>query len=287
MATAKKIQPLPPHVEIDKYLGKSKQRVHRIGIELEGGWTKLPEGVRLTHDGSVRIQNPELTTMQHEAYLELNRMYRNGRLNPTQLMEFQHLHNLANGSGGMSVGELPSPPIEVEALSAWMKIHYPQKVNGTCGMHMHMSFKYPLHYQRLMVPEYQSTILEYVKRWAKKENLDAKHPIWERLGGSSRYCQHKFYADLQARRKGDKGHDQNTPGHRYTVINYAYGRFQTVECRLLPMFEDVTQSIQALEEVLNITNGFLRSQVKKEPIETAHVSLDEDPVREQVTEYFL
>lgn len=287
MATVKKIA---TPIDIDRYLKRTfegrHQRVNLLGIELEGLWSKLPEGVHLTHDGSVRVPPPSMLQVEIDRYTWLHNRYQRGVIERPELAEYQVLHQRVNGGGnGGQTGELPSPPIEVSAFPAWMKIHYPQHVNGTCGLHVHMSFKSALHYQRLMVPEYQSTILKYIDVWAKKENLPSAHPIWERLSGKSRYCQHKFYADLQARRKGEKGHDQNAPGHRYTAINYAYGRFQTVECRLLPMFTTVEQSIRSIQEVIQITNAFLLA-TKKEPTENAFVGLD-DPLHEEVREYYL
>lgn len=43
---------------IEDLIGKCKNRVHRVGIELEGGWEVLPKNVRALHqDVSVKIPN--------------------------------------------------------------------------------------------------------------------------------------------------------------------------------------------------------------------------------------
>ena len=207
-------------LNIDKQRGKARNRVYRVGIELEGGWDKLAPGTRLVHDGSV------IFTMPVNA-----------------------------------IGELPSGVLDTVNGSptywgSWLKVNHPHHVNHTCGMHVHLSFKTAFAYNKLMTAQYPATVLQEFKQWAKKEGLDEDHPIWYRLAGKSRYCQHKFFADEQVLNK-EKDHNQDRAGHRYTVINYAYGRYSTVECRLLPMFDHVDRSARAVQELLDITNAFL------------------------------
>ena len=64
----------------------------------------------------------------------------------------------------------------------------------------------------------QVPMVEEFKKWAKKEGLVDTHPLIPRLGGQSRFCQFKFDADGQVQNH-DKDHNQDRPGHRYTVIN--------------------------------------------------------------------
>lgn len=51
-------QPYDPPVPLEKYLAGDreikKSRIHLVGVELEGGWDKAPEGARVQRDGSVR-----------------------------------------------------------------------------------------------------------------------------------------------------------------------------------------------------------------------------------------
>ena len=227
-------------VDIDKWLGKARSRIYRVGVELEGGWDKLPQkGVVIVHDGSVRF--------------------------PGKIVDY--------------IGEIPSPALEVSALPRWMGIFHPQHVNETCGMHVHMSFMSALCYARLMRPEYPATIIKYVEKWARAEELPAAHPIWDRLAGKSRFCQHVFHADEQVSTVR-KDHDQQRPGHRYTVMNYCFNTNGTMECRLLPMMEKAEQSIRAVQEIINITNAFLVVTAQKE--KKVKVAIDEDskPMRE-------
>jgi hypothetical protein len=219
-------QDLGPSLNIDAFRGKVYNRIYRIGIELEGGWIKLPPGVRqLQHDGSVQIEPQAGIPLQ--------------------------------------IGELAIGPITLQEWPRWLKTHYPQKVNQTCGMHVHLQTTTSLAYARLMDARYPATVIDYFKRWSTREGLSKDHPIWNRLRGKSVYCQHLYMADDQIR-NNSKDHDRARPGHRYTVINYCHGRYGTVECRLLPMMDTVDQAERAIQEFVDITNGFLRATRKKE-----------------------
>lgn len=207
-------------LDIDKARQRARNRIYRVGLELEGGWNKLPAGTRLVHDGSVRFAIP----INH-------------------------------------VGEMPSPVLDVVKDSptfwqTWLRTNYPHHVNETCGLHVHLSFKTAFAYNRLMTAQYPATVVEEFKKWAKAEALSGEHPIWSRLMDKSRFCQHTFDADRQVINR-DKDHNQERNGHRYTVINYCYSRYSTIECRLLPMMGNIDQAIRAVQELLDVTNAFL------------------------------
>lgn len=231
MATGK---PLGPPLDLDSFL-KARNRVHRVGIELEGGWAKVAPGINIVRDGSVRFNE--------DTIYGLKLRY---------------------------VGELASPPLEVKTPSnewspeflSFMRTNYPLTHNDTCGMHVHLSFTSCFAYQRLMVPSYPGTIVAYMSKWAAQQGLPLTHPIWDRLANKSRYCQHLFYADDQSRSRG-KDYDQHREGHRYTLINYCWSRYQTLECRLLPMMGTVDLAISAIQEIVTITNAFLRATAKR------------------------
>lgn len=223
MAEAKKVvSPL----DIDNLLGTTWNRIDRMGVELEGGWKALPDGIPPTRDTSV-------------------------------------FKDQGNKMPGYHVGEIPIGPMLPAALSARMKKFYPDFVDHSCGMHVHMSFETLLFYQTLMSPEYQETVCEYLLRWAKKEEFPIDHCIWPRLRGESLYCQKKFWPDAQVNFKS-KDHDQKRHGHRYTVVNFVNRPPQTptVEIRVLPMMKTVEQGIRGVEMILDITNACLYKMVK-------------------------
>lgn len=216
-------------LDIDAFREKARNRVYRIGVELEGGWDKVPAGVQIVHDGSVRFGIPI-----------------------------------------RYIGEWPLGPLDLVKNSPlyWvnaMRNAYPPHVNDSCGMHVHLSFKTAFAYNRLMTPQYPATVIAAFEKWAKQQQLPEAHSIWPRLAGASRYCQFKFDADNQVLNR-DKDHDQGRPGHRYTVVNYCYGRYNTLECRLLPMMQTVDQACNAIQELISVTNAFLVAlPVKREP----------------------
>lgn len=274
---------------------KLKPRITMIGIELEGGWITVPPGTRVIRDGSVRgLPNPtgglsiEVGGGPPRQVATLRDRARNNRRTgesteaamlrlstDDQMMAAQAMVALPE----MQVGEIPSPPMPPAEMGVWMRRYYPQSVNETCGLHVHMSFENSLHYQRLMVASYQATILKYIGLWAREEGLPKSHCLWPRLRGESVYCQHQFWADHQVKTRG-KDHDQRREGHRYTVINYCYGTNGTVECRLMPMMADAEQGVRAVQRILDITNAFLAKGKEREAKLVAKATALEDTYSE-------
>ena len=207
---------------IDDILGKPKNRVSRIGVELEGAWNFLPPGTRLEMDASV-FRDPATETR---------------KIPPGHL-----------------AGELPIGPIQPGALPKFMRKYYPHKVDKSCGMHVHMSFESVWHYALLMTPDYQDTMIEYLGQWARAEGFSACHHIFERLDGNNTYCQRKFWPDQQVQYT-KKDYDHNRFGHRYTIVHFC-GRQMTVEVRVLPMMDTVEQAIRGVRRVVDITNACL------------------------------
>ncbi len=196
-------------------------RIERVGIELEGAWKVVPDGQSLTRDTSV-------------------------------------FKDQGNSVPGHKVGELPIGPMMPASIPAKMKKFYPDLVDHSCGMHVHMSFEDLWLYGLLMSQEYLETVCEYLTRWAKKEGFPADHYIWPRLRGDSVYCQKKFWPMDQVNFR-QKDHDQKRQGHRYTIVNFVNRppNVPTVEVRVLPMMKTVEQALRAIDMVLDITNASL------------------------------
>lgn len=253
MKHAKRLAADPGVLDLDRILaGPLKNRVELIGVELEGAWKKLPTGIAaLERDGSVF---PDMAR-------DLAREY------PYK-------------------GEIVSDAIAVAGVSYWMKRHYPDLVNHTCGLHVHMTFTdgNVEHYGRLMEVEFQNTMLHYLGVWAKKEGLPNDHPIWKRLAGESEFCTKKFWPDKQVVAKTKNyGHDRD--GHRYTAVNYCFGLHDrgTLEVRVLPMMTTAEQGIRAVMEVIKISNACLVVSGSKRDVIEATVPLDVDDHTEVVT----
>jgi hypothetical protein len=241
MVDMKNVKPL----NIDVYLGKQKNRVALVGVELEGGWVKLPPGINtLEPDGSVFA----------------------GR----------------KPAGVNFIGELPIGPILPAGIAELVRIHHPQKVNATCGMHVHMSFDTLRDYQILMVPEYQKTMIHYLTLWAQDQKFKPEHHIWGRLRGESVFCQDKWWPDAQASTKR-KGHDQHVHGHRYTHVHFC-GRQNTIEIRTLPMMDALKTAVSAIHRVIDITNAciyLLRLQEKRDGGSVTNVGMPAGMIYEE------
>lgn len=212
-------------LDLTKYLGRVRNRVDMVGIELEGGWTKFPKGERYDEDMSA-FRRP----------------------NAQDIAECERL-------GITKYGELPSSPMYPIEIPKWMAKCYPQHVNHTCGMHIHMSFKSLKHYSRLMTEEYPITVRYYVGLWAKEIGLPKDHCIWERLIGGNEYCKTQFWPDLQIMSRKD--HNRQRTGNRYTDINYCFRSHNTIECRLLPMMPDAEKGASGLKLIIDVTNACL------------------------------
>jgi len=238
-------------LDLGDWLAKARNLVYRIGIELEGGWDVLPEDANITDDWSVIFD------------ADANAYRKNHRRWP------------ADYKGPQYVGELPSAPMEVTQFEQWLRKYYPSHVNVTCGMHYHLSFKDALPYQRLMTEAFPATMVAEIHKWGLAQveagKLPGDHPLFSRCKGESEYCQHLFHADQQAR-TARKEYDHHAPGHRYTVINYAYLR-GTVENRLLPMMPTADLACAMIQHALQVTNAFIFASKGREPREDIEIEL--------------
>lgn len=245
----KNVKPL----DLDDVLGKAKNRVALVGVELEGGWKELPKGVHtVERDSSV--------------------------------------FNDRAPAGVVAIGELPIGPAVPAAIPTLMRRNYPHKINSTCGMHVHVSFETLFHYGILMVPEFQETVFKYLTLWAKDQKntkgdplFKSDHYIWERLSGENKYCKKEFWPDAQVTVKR-KEFTRNA-GHRYTAIHYC-GRYNTIECRILPMMNTPAHGVSAVMYFIDVVNACLhvlgkdREQLRKGTV-SAKVELDNGIVYEE------
>lgn len=250
---AKPKEEVVPPLNIDKALGREpKNRIARMGVELEGGWLTLPEGCKEPEADTSVFKDP-ITRLQKI---------------PT----------------GFKVGELALGPMQPAFMRRAVTKYYPHKVDHTCGLHVHMGFETLYQYSLLAdSPAYQETVIEYLSRWGKEEGLGERHPLWARLKGDSVYCQKKFWPQAQMEQTR-KDHDKERYGHRYTMIHYCWGRYQTVECRLLPMMDTSVQAVRVVKRLLDITNAYLLTVDKGKVKLGGKVELDNGDIYEEYIE---
>lgn len=214
-------------LNLDHVIGTKWNRVQKVGVELEGGWTKLPtlhKRYKIEGDGSV---------------------FSDGAIN-----------SHPKWSSSVKKGELAIGPFQPGQVATSLKRYYPDLVDKTCGMHVHMSFTRTYEYALLTdSPVYQETVLHYLLKWANTQGFPLSHHIWDRLKGKNRYCAKEFWPYAQMV-KTSKDYGTQTE-HRYTAISYQWNRYRTVECRALPMMETALQATSAVKEVIKITNAYL------------------------------
>lgn len=241
-------------------------RIDKVGLELEGGWDTMPKEVlgRMEVDNSVQFAPIEEIVEELDEKgkrLSLKGLDANGRRVP---MAYR--------------GELVSNPIPlktVESIGTWMWRGYPQAVNETCGLHVHMSFLDKMNYQRLMCPEYGAYIISELRKFADEQGLPADHMLRQRLNPehawTKQHCEHVYRGDHQVLVGGKDYRSRGKAHSRYTAINYCNMQHGTLECRLLPMFEDVEMAVRAVWVVVNATNRFLSKIRQKERAHEASV----------------
>lgn len=166
-------------------------------------------------------------------------------------------------------GEVPSPPLRPKEIPKWMLEHYPDAVNQTCGMHVHVSVNHQWHYARLMEKDFLQHIKESLKTWGKALAIRKNHPFWSRLNGENQYCRDEFHPEAQIQHR-DKG------GERYTMLNYTWNRYRTVECRVLPGFAAPEIGISAVYAVVDAFESYLREACKANSPSLADVMLTSD-----------
>jgi hypothetical protein len=142
-------------------------------------------------------------------------------------------------------------------------------------MHVHMSFRSVFLYSQLTRVEFPSTIVAEVRKWAQTREFPRGHPIWKRLSDNCDYCRHVYDAEAQLVRSA-KHYNHDEPGNRYTVINYAFARLRTIECRLLPMMATVEEAIDAIHKVLDVTEKFLVATARRGPKLIEDIAITEE-----------
>jgi hypothetical protein len=236
-------------VNLDSKIGKVRNRIDRIGLELEGGWAKhLNPPNRIHHDGSV-----------------FDRGIRGVRqiVRPPDMPEFA------------IAGEAVSPPLEPSGYPKWLGQCFPRWLDDTCGLHIHLSFTSIKYYEILAGrdEDYHDTMMHYLTLWAQKEEAETPgtfpkdHHIWSRLRGENQYCMGKVWATKQLMRTtkppGRNAVAANEVGHRYTAINFCFAIHKTLEIRVLPMFTTVDRSVRAVRHCIDITNACLVVMAEK------------------------
>jgi hypothetical protein len=179
--------------------------INKVGIELEGGWENHPADWKGSKTYIIQDLSIDGRTMAND-----------GRLTT------QH------------VGEIVSPPLSLNEWEDWVKAYYPDKVNNTCGLHVHVSFTKKKDYGLLMAKSYERAVIAAAKTLAGGLNLPDGHYIWPRLEGRNVFATFNsnpiHQVNIRVKRIGMRD--------RYSAFNFCFSMHGTLEYRALPMFKE-------------------------------------------------
>lgn len=221
------------------------KHIAKVGVELEGIW-QLPWRKKSS------LASPE------QGYPWMATWHDDGSVRNDTRVDPDGWYNAHNNGVGVWRGECVSPPWSPKEVYKWVKHNYPPWCGDSCGMHVHLSFKKLIDYARLMCIEFNDFLLERIKKWQVDNNLSDMQALTERIAGNHHFCPKVINPEEQLWRQ-DKASQS-----RYAQLNFAWGRYRTVECRLLPMMDTAEEAVSAIQCLLETTEEWLRKPIPKE-----------------------
>ena len=133
-------------------------------------------------------------------------------------------------TGELVDGEVVSRVLEVRRSPTWIHENYPVLVNKSAGGHQHKGGYSVLEYAWLMDPAFDSYLRGVLLKWGEVIHLNENAAFWERVrnGKSLLTKEHKPYLQVDLTSKDEE---------RYHQLNYCWSLHETLELRLLPMFQ--------------------------------------------------
>jgi hypothetical protein len=134
------------------------------------------------------------------------------------------------------------------AVEIYLTRRYPDYVNKSCGLHVHVSFKSMNDYSKVISPAFVEWFRNNMKVWGREVGITNAH-YYSRLDGCNDFCRlieddNHILRQLRAR------HKEN---YRYGIWNFCFSIRGTAECRVLPMFKDRAIACKAVKQVLALT----------------------------------
>ncbi len=183
------------------------KEIDKVGIEIEGSWKNKPKGSKIYHDGSVNLGGPE---------------------------------NLK--------GEVHSRPLKnLDKLKTFIENNYPDRVNYTCGLHIHVSPKNLKDINSFGRRKFFNDFGKFLKSFIVKYKL-GKTSLRKRVNGGNAYCGKKFLPKRQLENEGT----------RYTQLNFkSFRSHGTIENRVFPAFKDKNIAYLACKEYVEFIEKWI------------------------------
>jgi hypothetical protein len=226
-----------PECENSRIYSVPTGRLLTIGIELEGGFSCLPDRDDISYDthedSSVEIEGGYNEDCECSGCCDGDECDYRGDY------EF--------------VGELVSPVLPITAWQHWVRKCYPSEHNESCGGHVHFGVSNISAYENLNCQEFHNYFVRELKAWGKRANIRNDN-FWSRINGENSMCKDEYEGKEQLAVR-----DEGYPSCRYCILNFQYDKHRTVECRVLPVFESPSTMISAIKAVIRIFNAWLKS----------------------------
>jgi len=227
------------------------RHISKIGLEIEGGWFTDKRPVDFKHDSSVRFHRRDFKVRGKEQTRRID------------------------------LGEVASRPLESIAECAnWIKTYWPDKKNGTCGFHIHISLKNKLLYSYLMDKEFNEAFLHSALMFGRAHRMS--RDFFHRLEGKNRYCKKMFKPEEQLYFQHNHQYTENNP--RYAQLNYCFSTHGTVENRLPTGAMPKGKAIRTVEWYVDLVESYLDKKEDK-PILVQVEGSDEETEEIDLTNY--
>lgn len=221
--------------------------IQAVGVELEGLWTRpgcTQSGCHYpTGDGSLHFQSIPMSGWVGE--------YR--------------------------MGPFTSWAAAKEKLTS----HWPDRVNRTCGLHVHVSLTQSGLYTALMTERFYAHMLSSLRRFARIHHYASSSPMMARLRGENSYCAIGYSDDAVYRQANTRGKG----GERYNAVNFCKALHGTVEIRVLPATASALRGLRSIDRVLRTINRYLSLPGAATPVVT-HGAAEFPNVEEEQTTHF-
>lgn len=227
----RKLKPLngAQYDPVDGSISKKITGVNLCAVEIEGGWLRRPSGVY--RDGSVTVDLPRCTC------------------NSDDEAPCEGCHAIR--------GEINCKPQKLSNVLDYVDEHYPDFMDSSCGIHIHVSFSEDLlSYSKLMSPKFWRYFQKSMHDWGVRNNINPNSRFWKRLNGDNRFCKKRFQPIKQYML-------EYKDSARYTQLNYCWKQHGTLECRVLPTFNQARIAKSAIAEFMNIINSYLADNIEE------------------------
>ena len=236
--------------------------IARIGCEMEGYFDRVPVGTR--------ANRPERVVFHQDCSVHINGI-RSGQHHECNhctgdcdcdederesgyCQDDCYCGEMENNNGHS--GEYVTDPIpytsDLRQFARVVKANYPTSTNASCGGHFHISFNDLRCYSIAQSLKMYQQFCKALMAWATENLTEAgRKSVRNRITGH-RYCEIGHDADNQVIGQGN----------RYHHFNFCYPAHQTMEVRILPMFQKADTYIKAVKFSTNWIDSFIKNTIK-------------------------